>query len=193
MRVQYATGPCRSRIGKIGTIKGVMTLSQSCDVLWSDGFYGTYRSSSLRELTPKEQIVDNQIRDAAPQSTNPKDAIGRAKVDLSLIPAPALLHEAAAFMDGAAKYGPYNWRNNSVAAMVYIAACMRHINQWVSGEAAAADSLVHHLGHARACLGIILDAQAAGKLVDDRPPAIDVSAIMEAIVLARGVAQEKKQ
>jgi hypothetical protein len=28
---------------------------------------------------------------------------------------------------------------------------------------------VHHLGHAIACLAILLDAQEAGMLVDDRP------------------------
>lgn len=175
-------GPCRSDYGKTGTVTGVDLGAGQITVKWYDGSGGYYRASSLKLKVRHME-----------QSTNPKDAIGRAKVDLSLIPAPALLHEAAAFMDGAAKYGPYNWRDNKVAAMVYIAACMRHINQWVSGEAAAGDSLVHHLGHARACLGIILDAQAAGKLVDDRPPAIDVSAIMEAIVLARSVAKEKNK
>ena len=33
----------------------------------------------------------------------------------------------------------------------------------------APDSKAHHLGHARACLGILLDAMANGCLEDDRP------------------------
>ena len=33
----------------------------------------------------------------------------------------------------------------------------------------AADSGVHHLGHAKACLSIVLDAQAYDCLCDDRP------------------------
>jgi hypothetical protein len=28
---------------------------------------------------------------------------------------------------------------------------------------------VRHLGHAKACLGILLDAEATGNLIDDRP------------------------
>ncbi len=181
MRVLYAFGPCRSLLGRRGRVSKID--SNWIGVAWD----GVVENSFVRASSLK------QLEDTVEQSTNPKDAIGRAKVDLSLIPAPALMHEAAAFMDGAEKYGPYNWRDNSVAAMVYVAASMRHINQWVSGETAASDSLVHHLGHARACLGIILDAIAAGKLVDDRPKAVDITAIMEGIVLARGVAAEKKK
>ena len=43
-----------------------------------------------------------------------------------------------------------------------------HLNAWAEGEEAAPDSGVHHLGHARACLGILLDAQETGNLIDDR-------------------------
>ena len=40
---------------------------------------------------------------------------------------------------------------------------------WFEGQEAAGDSNVHHLGHVVACAGILLDAQATGNLVDDRP------------------------
>jgi hypothetical protein len=40
---------------------------------------------------------------------------------------------------------------------------------WFDGEEVASDSGVHHLGHAMACLAILLDAQETGNLVDDRP------------------------
>jgi len=75
-----------------------------------------------------------------------------------------------AFKDGAEKYGPYNWRGESVSASVYVAACYRHLHAWFDREELAQDSKAHHLGHARACLAIILDAASVGKLVDDRPP-----------------------
>ncbi len=112
---------------------------------------------------------------------NPKDAIGDTKPDLSLIPPIANLHEAAAFGDGARKYGPYNWRDKSVRARVYIAAAKRHIDLWQDGEENASDSGVHHLGHARACLAIVLDAQSLGKLHDDRPLPGKASEVLAAL------------
>lgn len=101
--------------------------------------------------------------------TNPKDLLGILKPDLSLVPPAAILHEAMAMMDGAKKYGPYNWRDKKVRAMVYLAAGMRHMQQLLDGENFDPKSKVHHAGHARACLGIYLDAMSTGNLIDDRP------------------------
>jgi len=76
---------------------------------------------------------------------------------------------AMGFRDGAEKYGPYNWRDESVAASVYIGAAMRHIDAWWDGEESAGDSGVHHIAHALSCLAIIADATETGNLIDDRP------------------------
>lgn len=100
---------------------------------------------------------------------NPKDLLGSAKVSLSCVPTVATAMEAHAMMDGATKYGPFNWRAHPVQARIYIDACKRHLDAWFEGEEVASDSGCHHLGHARACLGIILDAMNCGNLVDDRP------------------------
>ena len=100
---------------------------------------------------------------------NPKSAVGSAKVPLHLVPPSAMHYLATAFADGAAKYGPYNWREKSVAASVYIAAMKRHIDDWWDGEDLSEDAKVEHLAHAMACAAIILDAASIGKLVDDRP------------------------
>jgi hypothetical protein len=103
---------------------------------------------------------------------NPKDRFGLTKVSLSKFPAVALAHGAHAMMDGAKKYGPFNWRDNGVIASIYIDACKRHLDAWFDArEQCAPDSDVHHLGHGLACLGIILDAESTGNLVDDRPKA----------------------
>jgi hypothetical protein len=102
-------------------------------------------------------------------SGNPKDILGAQKVSLSYLPPVAVLHAAHALMNGASKYGPYNWRDKAVRASIYVDACERHLNAWFDGEEEAADSGVHHLGHAIACLAILLDAQETGNLVDDRP------------------------
>jgi hypothetical protein len=110
------------------------------------------------------------MRSATINSTaNPKDLIGAKKISLTKMPAVAVLHAAHALMDGAHKYGPYNWRDKAVLATIYVDACERHLRAWLEGEEVAEDSGVHHLGHAIGCLAILLDAQETGKLIDDRP------------------------
>ncbi len=99
---------------------------------------------------------------------NPKDALGIKKVPMHLIPTGGLVHEARAMANGAAKYGPFNWRDKKIIGSVYIAAALRHIYAYLDGEDNAPDSGVHHLGHARACLGILLDAMETDSLEDDR-------------------------
>ena len=81
-------------------------------------------------------------------------AAGHDVLILSLVPPVAEVGIALALQDGAAKYGPFNWRDNSVRARVYIAAMRRHVARWVDGEERAEDSGVHHLDHAMACLAI---------------------------------------
>lgn len=100
---------------------------------------------------------------------NPKDRIGVKKPNLHLVPSTAIVHCAKAMEDGAAKYGPYNWRENKVIASVYVSAAERHLRQWFDGEDEAEDSGQHHLAHAMACLAILLDAQEGKNLKDDRP------------------------
>lgn len=100
---------------------------------------------------------------------NPKTAIGVTKVPLHLVPPSASHHLALAFKDGAAKYGPYNWRDHKVSASVYVAAAKRHIDAWWDGENLSPDAGVEHLAHAMACMAIILDAASVAKLNDDRP------------------------
>jgi hypothetical protein len=107
--------------------------------------------------------------------TNPKDLLGAKKPSFTKIPPVALAHESLAMMDGAGKYGPYNWRDNKVQAGIYVDAAIRHLLAWYEGEEEAEDSGCHHLGHARACLGILLDAQETGNLLDDRPVAANGS------------------
>lgn len=102
-------------------------------------------------------------------TVNPKDLVGNTKVSISKFPVIGTIMGAMAMMDGAAKYGPYNWRDKEVIASIYIDAAKRHLDCWFEGQETASDSKVHHLGHAIACCAILLDAQAKDKLVDDRP------------------------
>ncbi len=100
---------------------------------------------------------------------NPKTQYGVLKCPLHLVPPSAKAHLAQAFKEGAEKYGPYNWRDKTVSSSVYVGACMRHLDAWWDGEETASDSGHHHLGHAMACLSILIDAQQVNNLNDDRP------------------------
>lgn len=123
----------------------------------------THEGTVVGDRNPKFKTDENAL------GTNPKDLIGVTKVSITKLPATAMIHGAFAMMNGAEKYGPYNWRKNKVIASIYIDALLRHAMDWFEGEEEAEDSGAHHLGHALACCAILLDAQETGNLVDDRP------------------------
>lgn len=100
--------------------------------------------------------------------TNPKDAIATNKLPLHLWPETASAYGAMGFLDGALKYGRTNWRHAGVRASIYYDAARRHLNAWFEGEDTDPQSGVPHLGHALACIAILVDAKEAGKLNDDR-------------------------
>lgn len=113
------------------------------------------------------------------QESNPKTLMGRLKVPMLSVLSPAsMIAEARALQygayeaprkDGGTGYGPYNWRDQPVEAMVYIDAVLRHLAGWVDGEECATDSLLPHLWHAKASLGILIDAIENETCIDDRP------------------------
>ncbi len=100
--------------------------------------------------------------------TNPKDIIGSDKLPLHLVPTSAIALESLAFLDGALKYGRQNWRRAGARASIYYDAALRHLHKWFEGEDIDEESGVPHLAHVRACIGILIDADMAGKLTDDR-------------------------
>lgn len=112
-----------------------------------------------------KQMLDKTTR----PDTNPKSRYGIAKPPMHLVPPSAKIYMAMGFKDGAAKYGPYNWRENEVAASVYVGALHRHIDAWWDREEYAPDSGYHHLAHGLSSMGILVDAMELGNLVDDRP------------------------
>jgi hypothetical protein len=103
------------------------------------------------------------------KDTNPKAGVGRMKPPVGLVPPVAILNIAQAFRDGAAKYGPYNWRKDPVSITTYLDAMYRHIMAYQDGEERSQDADVHHLAHVAACACILMDAASLGVLVDDRP------------------------
>jgi len=117
------------------------------------------------------------VTDAKP--TNPKDMVAVTKLPLHLVPSTISAYAALAFAEGAAKYGAYNWRVAGVRASVYKSALQRHLEKWWNGEWADPATGVPHLASVIACAGILLDADLVDKLTDDRPPAADVSRLID--------------
>lgn len=112
---------------------------------------------------PQELFDDPKLKDS-----NPKEAIGSNKLPFHLWPETATILGALGLLDGTLKYGRSNFRAAGVKASVYYDACRRHIDRWFEGEDIDPDSGLPHLSHALACLAIIVDADAAGRLTDDR-------------------------
>lgn len=111
--------------------------------------------------------------------TNPKDLVGAKKPRLSLVPPAGLVYAALAMANGADKYGAYNWREKKIQTMIYLEACMRHLLSFQDGEENAQDSGLPHLAHALCCILILIDAKETGNLIDNRPKAGPMAALVE--------------
>jgi len=117
----------------------------------------------LHRLESEKPLEDPKLK-----ATNPKGIVGSDKLPLHLWPETATAMGCLGMLDGCLKYGRSNFRPAGVKASTYYDACRRHINKWFEGEEFDPDSGLPHLSHALACLAIIVDAQAAGVLNDDR-------------------------
>jgi hypothetical protein len=113
------------------------------------------------------------------KETNPKDVIGSDKVPMGLVPAVTIAYCALGHLEGDLKYGRTNWREAGVRTMIYVDACLRHIEKFKDGEWADPTTNVPHLANALACLSIIIDAHHSGKLNDDRPKSAPAAEVID--------------
>src|ERR1043165_4084176 len=111
----------------------------------------------------------NRHKNPETKQSNPKDIIGSDKVPMGLVPAVTMAYLALGHLEGDLKYGRTNWREAGVRTMIYVDACLRHIEKFKDGEWEDPTTKVPHLANALACLSIIIDAHHTGKLTDDRP------------------------
>lgn len=125
------------------------------------------------------------------KDTNPKDAAAQGRVPLYLLSPIAKAIWALAQFAGMTKYGAWNWRITGVRASVYLSAMGRHLDAYLSGEELDPVDQTHHLGNIMACAAILLDARAAGKLVDDRPPVVGIRDTYQAMEALTGFLAEK--
>lgn len=102
--------------------------------------------------------------------SNPKDAIATDKLALHLVSPIVKAYQAISHYLGNVKYGAWNFRAAGARASVYKSALDRHLDAWWEGEENDPTDGTPHLANAMACIGILIDAKHAGKLIDDRPP-----------------------
>lgn len=104
------------------------------------------------------------------KNINPKEVIGSEKVSVGTVPDSAMYGLSLAFLEGAAKYGQFNWRLTPVRYSIYDAAAQRHRAKYRAGELFDPKTKVPHHFSLMACYAIIEDARISGTLVDDAPP-----------------------
>jgi len=114
-------------------------------------------------MSQKEKPLEKESK-----HSNPKDIIGSDKIPLHLWPESASILGCLGLAEGMLKYGRSNFRAVGVRASIYYDALRRHTIKWFEGEDVDEESGLPHLAHALACLAILVDAQCAGKLNDDR-------------------------
>lgn len=102
------------------------------------------------------------------ESTNPKRQFGLASIPLHLWSPLASAYGSLGLYNGSLKYGRNNFKATPVEASIYIAAAMRHLSAWAEGEEYDPADGVPNLGGVLANIAILLEARAAGTLVDDR-------------------------
>jgi len=132
-------------------------------------------STTASEIDPSAMLKPAlAVPTAGTKPTNPKDAAATGRVPLGLLSPIAKAHWALAQHCGRTKYGAWNWREAGARASIYLDAIGRHADGYLSGETHDPADGTHHLGNIMACCAILLEAEAAGKLVDDRPPHLDM-------------------
>lgn len=102
--------------------------------------------------------------------SNPKGILSAAKAPMSCVPAVVMAEIGVAMLEGAAKYGRYNYRVSGVRAAVYYDATMRHLMAWWEGQDTDPDSGLSHITKAITSLVVLRDAMIQGMVEDDRPP-----------------------
>ena len=103
------------------------------------------------------------------EKTNPKHEIGSTKPTTHYIPPSAEYWMGYALQTGGWEYEWFNWGKSDVVWSIYYDAARRHLDKMLAGEDRDGKSGAPHEAHVMACMAILIDARAQGKLNDDRP------------------------
>lgn len=89
------------------------------------------------------------------------------KPDYSLLPLIATEEVVKVWTFGKKKYAAWNWTKGFVWSRP-LAAAIRHIFSWASGQSKDPETGLSHLAHAICCLTMLLEFEATGTGEDDR-------------------------
>jgi len=116
---------------------------------------------------------------------NPKDAIGKRKPLLHLVPPVLSIWVAEVFRFSAPKYGPYNWRTTGVNQSVYLDATMRHLLALTDGQLYDPETGLPHEAHIAANMAIMLDAASCKSLIYDHKTYGQAGNLMQALTKSK--------
>lgn len=89
------------------------------------------------------------------------------KPDMSLLSSSAILKVAEVMTFGKKKYGSHNWRNGIAWSRV-LAAALRHLFAFLSGEDKDPETGLSHMAHLGCCVMFLLEYEDTHKNLDDR-------------------------
>lgn len=92
------------------------------------------------------------------------------KPDMSLLPPVAIVEISKVWSFGSQKYADFNWQHGFKWRRP-IAAALRHIFAWLSGQSTDPESGLPHLAHAACCLMMVIHFEATDTGEDNRPSA----------------------
>lgn len=125
--------------------------------------------AKFRNINTENNVLD-ETGDNKEVVQNPKQDVGITKVPTSYIPAAVIQELGVAMLEGALKYGPFNWRESSVVVTTYIDAAKRHLDAFLEGREIDPDSGLCELTKAIASIVVLRDAMINGTIIDDRMP-----------------------
>jgi len=118
------------------------------------------------------------LKDVVQRGENPKEAAGRKKCPMHLLP-PEFLTQTANVLgygaydaprtDAKKGYGPWNWRDQPIKMSTYTSAILRHWSEIIDGNLLDKSHGQSHFASIAANCAIVLDAMKQGTLEDDRP------------------------
>jgi len=112
-------------------------------------------------------------------NVNPKEAIGLTNLPLTLVSPLLNAYACIGKLNGKEKYGMSNYNASPVLMSIYLDAIRRHFDKILAGQIVDASDNVPHWSAILANIDIIVSAEAAGTLIDDRPLVIGYEGVLD--------------
>lgn len=162
--VMYGSLPYPNTCLRFNESKCLMTSDKG----YYESYYKVYKMEEFLALVGSGKSVSSSTP-VNVSDTNPKAQIGSYSLPMGMISPLFAAHVALGKLNGAEKYGISNYIGTEVVMSIYLDAIQRHLDKIKMGEVVDEVDGVNHFGAIGANCDIILSAQAAGTLIDDRP------------------------